>query len=317
MYEKFIKPLYSFCKSYILYVFVFFSIAILVIAYTCFNETELFRDVLKTLGFTIISGGVFAVIVKSEQFSKIFQDELRKIVYGQEDLKVRNDLESLWQNVTLALCKQKFKNISEKLHESIKNFYLPITQEYYYKNHNIEIEVEIDKENSEYVVVTETTTTTLYSDDLKPITLKFSSSIPMVKGEEELTIFELLEFKINKVSVDLTNCLKINREDGVLSVNCEIKVQDKLEYKIIRKEKKRYNLIENSYRHHRAIWLYENFFLELTYPKELKVQFIESGVMDKWNQHLRPLGKDLFRLKADYQGLIFRKQGFILLLNKI
>lgn len=316
MIEKYWMPCYRFFKSNILYITLIIAGVLLFTAYSCYNVDEIGRDFFKNLGFTLISGGVFSVIVKSEQFSKIFHNELRNIIYGDEDLKNREDLEVLWEKVTKALCNQKFKLISSKLHEGVKKFYLPINHEYYYKNHNIEIEIEFDKSNEDYLIVTEETKTTLISDDAKPITYFFSNSMPIVPGEEDLTTYELLNLTVNKVKVDVGDKLKTEINDGKLKIKCDYTVDGKLQYNIIRKEKKRYSIKSNPYRHHNAIWLYENFYLDLTYPKELEISFLETGVIDKWELE-RKDNAAYSRLKASYNGLIFKKQGFILLFKKI
>ena len=316
MKDKYWSPIYNFFKINVLYVTAISACIILLIAYTCYQDSKIIHDILKNLGFTLISGGVFAVIVKSEQFSKIFHNELRGIIYGEEDLKNRLDLEVLWDKVTMALCNQKFKLISRRLHDGVKSFYLPINHEYYYKNHNVEIEIEIDKTNHDYLIVTEETKTTLISDDSKPINFKFSSSIPLIKGEEALTNYELLSFTVNKEKINLDKELIIKKTDEHLNISCDYKVDGKLQYNIIRKEKKRYNINVNPYRQHNAIWLYENFYLDLSYPKELEIKFIEMGVVEKWDLE-RKDNAAFKRLKATYNGLIFKKQGFLLLLNKI
>ncbi|MCC9066305.1 hypothetical protein [Flavobacterium piscisymbiosum] len=318
MIEKYWDPIYNFYKKNVLYIIAFLSIIILLIAYTCFEKDFWAFDVLKSLGFTLISGGVFAVIVKSEQFSNIFQNELRNIIYGDEDLKKRVDLEELWDKVTKALCNQKFKLISKKLHDGVKICYLPINHEFYYRDHKVEIHIEIDKENPEYVIVNEQTETTLISEDTKEICYKFSSSIPLIEGEEELTTYEVSNFTVDKekkvLSVDE---LVIVKKDNYLNAYCHYKVSGKKKYKIIRVEKKRYNLKANPYRQHNAIWLYQNFSLDLIYSKELKIDFIEMGVVNKFETNLKDHLGTHNRLNAHYEGLIFTKQGFILLLNKL
>jgi hypothetical protein len=317
MYKKFCVPLYKFFKTNILYFFVIAAIVLLVFAYFVFTKNTTEFDLFKNLGFTLVSGGVFAVIVKSEQFSEIFQNELRNIIYGEENLKNRKDLEPLWEKVTKALCNQKFKLISKKLHDSVKQFYLPINHEYYYKNHSVDIHIEFDEQNTDYLIVTEETKTNLISDDNNPIIYKFSTSIPYPTHESELTLYELLSFTVNNSPKILDKKqLSIEKRDGTLFVECNYEVEDKRSYIIIRKEKKRYNLKENSFRQHNANWLYDNFFMDLTYPNNLNIKFIETGVINKWELEQKDT-TNFKRLKASYSGLIFKKQGFLLLLNKI
>ena len=314
---KYWTPFYDFCRTYTLYVVLFFALVFLGIAYAVFyDENNFWFDIFKTFGFTMVSGGVFAVIVKSEQFSKIFQDELRKIIYGDEDLSKRKDLEEIWIKTTKALCNQRFKAISTKLHDAVKKYYLPINHDYYYKNHSVEIDIAFDPENSDYIVVTEETTTTIISDDIKPVCYMFSSKIPLVVGEEEKTSYELEIFKVNSIDYKSTEKLVVKKDAGNLHIRCDLELSGKRQYKILRKEKKRYNLKLNAYRHHNAIWLYENFSLDLTYPIGMNIEFLPIGVTNDFvitDKHKTELN----RKKAVYNGLIFKKQGFILFLNKI
>jgi len=312
---KYINPLIHFIKSYILYFIALVALVSLSIAYTGCDKESIWYDIFKTLGYTMISGGVFAVILKSEQFSSMFQDELRKIVYGDEDLKNRNDLETLWVKVTKALCNQKFKLISEKLYNGVKSFYLPIKHDYYYKNYNLDITIEIDPDNPEYVIVKETTKSTLITDDVKPITVKLKNKIPLPPNDNGYTTYELIDFKINKQKL-ADNRTNITRDAEFLNVIYEFPVSEKLQYEIVRVDKKRYHLKTNNFRQHRAVWIYENFFIDFTYPKEINVKFIECGVTNEWTLDWREPTKDSRRLKAEYSGLIFQKQGFILLLSK-
>lgn len=318
MIEKYWLPFFNFYKTYVLYIITLISFVFLLIAYTCFDKDYWAFDVLKSLGFTLISGGVFAVIVKSEQFSIIFHNELRNIIYGDEELKNRIDLEELWNKVTKALCNQKFKLISKKLHDGIKMCYLPINHEFYYRDHKVEIHIEIDAENSDYVIVTEQTKTLLVSEDTKEICYKFSSSIPMIEGEEDLTTYEVTSFTVNKEIIDLkAEELMISKQDNLLNAYCHYNVKGKKRYKIVRIEKKRYNLKANPFRQHNAIWLYDNFSLDLIYSKELDIRFIDMGVVNKFELEVKDHLGTYNRLIANYEGLIFKKQGFILLLNKI
>lgn len=314
---KYWTPFYDFCTTYTLYVVVFFAFVFLTIAYTIFyQENEFWFDIFKTFGFTMVSGGVFAVIVKSEQFSKIFQNELRNIIYGDEDLKKRSDLEEIWNKVTKALCNQKFRLISNKLHEGVKKYYLPIDHEYYYKNHNVEIIIKIDKDNPDYIIVTEETNTTIISDDTNPVCFKFSSKIPLVPGEESLSNYDLQKFTVNKEKIELGEKLVVTKDATDLTIKCDLVLSGRKQYTIVRKETKKYNLALNSYRHHNAIWLYENFFVDLSYPNEMDIKFIPMGVTNDFDTENKD--NDSFkRKKYSYNGLIFKKQGFILLLNKI
>ena len=60
-------------------------------------------DFLKTGGSVFMSSAVFMGIVKSYQFTGIFKEELRKVVYAEDHLEKRNDRNYLGKNNSSAL----------------------------------------------------------------------------------------------------------------------------------------------------------------------------------------------------------------------
>jgi hypothetical protein len=89
-----------------------------------------------------------------------------------------------------------------------------------------------------------------------------------------------------------------------------------VQYDIHRIEKRRTSLKENPYKLHRAIWFYENFFLDVHYPKGLDVRFLGCGVTNDWSEHSKAYGGGMAKPHAEYKGLIFSRQGYMLLLSK-
>ncbi|RYJ38585.1 hypothetical protein NU08_2562 [Flavobacterium anhuiense] len=309
--KKYWDPLYVFCTSYVLYFIILFAVIFLTVAFAIFETDEIWRDLFKGLGFTMVSSGVFAVILKSEQFSNIFHKELRNIIYSEEQLEKRTDLDKIWEKVTLALCRQKFKNISSKLHQKIKGFYLPVTQEYYYKNYNLDLTIELDPINPDFVRITEINKTQIISHDIQCIKYDFQSKIPVPDGDT-ITSYELQEFSVNNEKIDIDKHLSIKNENGILDIQFNYDCTGKTVYNIVRKEKKSYNLKSNPYRIHLAAWLIENFYLDLHYNKNMKIDFIEMGLLDKFTiEHMDNLPA-YKRFKATLTGLIFKKQGFML-----
>jgi len=304
--------------KYILVVTLFLGILFLFLGYTDILPTDEYivvRNICKETGAIIIAGGVFASIVKSSQFSGIFSDLLRNIVYCTEHLEKRKDLELIWEKVSKALCRQKFKDISDDLHNSIKANYLPIDHEYYYKDHNVDIDIEYDAENPGYVFVTESLHTTIISDDTAKIPVVFKGSIPLIQSERNLTTYELTELKVNGKDQVLAKVAKVDRNSKELTYENKIECAGSTTYKIIKKEKKRYSLKANPYRGQNAIWLYDNYAVEIIYPKEISIEFLDMGVLKRWHVEKKHNAATK-RLKATYEGLIFRKQGFLILFRE-
>ena len=276
-----------------------------------------FYDFLKTMGSVFMSSAVFMGIVKSYQFTGIFKEELRKVVFAEDHLTKRKDLDNIWEKITLQLCNQKFKQISNKLQKIIKQYYLPIEDDYYYKNTKLVVEIEKDPDNPNYVNIIEEFTYTVDTEDLEKIDFKFTSSIPFSKKDNNLTSFELKEFTINDEDIIWKKGkeLKESRTSNILNNSFNIKldcVKEKKDYIVYRKQKKRFSLIENPYMGHTASWLYENYDFHITYPKEMSFDWLAMGVLGKWKIK-RSENTYSKSLKATYTGLMFKNQGFLLL----
>ena len=316
MFEKISSTFYKFCKDNILYVFAFLAVASLSIAYACFESESLWRDIFKSVGFTLISGGVFAVILKSQQFSNIFQDELRKIIYSDEHLEKRVDLDTLWEKVTKALSRQKFSAISKKMHDNIKKYYLPLEHDFYYSDYKIKIDIQFDPNDENYILVNEQNSTHIIAEDsASEICYKFLNNITFDEKNPDLTTYELDAFKLNGKKVDPSGKLKVSKSATSLIVNFEIKLSGKTKYSVSRNEKKRYRLDLNNKRRQLAVWVYSNCSLDLHYPTNMDVEFIDFGVLNNWKVENTSTGT-YKRIEAEYNGLIYKNQGYMLYLSK-
>ncbi len=274
-------------------------------------------DFAKTGGSIFMSSAVFMGIVKSYQFTGIFKEELRKVIFAEDHLSKRNDLDDIWENLTLQLCNQKFKKISNKLQKIVKQYYLPIEDDYYYKNTKLVVEIEHNEDKAGYINVVEEYTTIINIEDSEKIDFKFTSSIPFPKDNSSFTSFELVEFTLNEQNIEWKKDqeLKENSSNNILSNSFNIKldcVKGKKEYIVYRKTKKCYALSENPYMGHTASGLYENYDFHLTYPKNMSFDWLGMGVLGKWKIK-RSENAYSKTLKAGYIGLMFKNQGFLLL----
>ncbi len=119
-------------------------------------------EILKTAGTAIISSGVFSAVATSRFFTKLYSSVMHDIVYGEEFLSTRSDLEAVWKRVSGVLCQQRFPNLKEKIDEKIIEDYLPKTREFYYTD------------------VTRHYTVMSYSEDTNEITCKAHSELTLV-----------------------------------------------------------------------------------------------------------------------------------------
>jgi hypothetical protein len=304
----------EFFTKYVVIISIIFGFSCLFSWYLFYKENSLLFE----FGKIILTGGLFAVIVKSNLFAEIFKTLLRDIIYGTEHLENRKDLEKIWKNVTEVLSNQKFKNISEKMQQNIKKYFLPLDHDYYYDDFSIEINIEYaDLEN--YIVVNETISYTIVSEDENlEIDNKFKSGINIDITNISQTSYKLISLKVDNKNLN-TNVETVVQEN-ILWISHKNKLKDKKRYFIKREEEKIYNLNFNSIRIHSASWVYNGCKLDITYPLDMHIKFYNMGLLNSFSppedKHKNNKNKLSNRLLFTYEGLIYKNQGFFLHLTK-
>lgn len=306
-----IKLWNSIKKNVIDYLFIYFLITgiILILIHNILDNGS---TILKDFGAAILSGGVLASILKSKQFTDIFSEELESIIYSDKFLQKSNDINSIWEKVTKELCKQKFQSINSELFQGVKNFYLPIEQQFYYKDYKVQISIDIDEDNNNYIIVKENIETSIVSENTEEIEFKFGNTIICEPNDFSKTRNDVKFIKINGINQDFKLEDIQKKEDNNKLVTCYTKkLSGTNEYKIEREEIKKINYKLNPNRIHNAIWLYHNISLEVDFPEELFITFHKIGVNKEWEKKFLKL-KNNSRLKSKYEGIVFPNQGFML-----
>jgi len=155
------------------------------------------RGLLKSVGTAVLSGGVFAAILKALQFSKVFQEELSAVIYEPRFLERRADIEAVWGDVSDILYKRKFPAISDKIKKTILETYFPTKVNYYYDSFYQDVEYKFLDDSPEHMVVTE-----IINFKVRPVgkteDVKLNCSSTILKSaNDSKTRYELLEVKIN------------------------------------------------------------------------------------------------------------------------
>jgi len=121
-------------KNALPWILVVLGIIFLVIAVFFIDDSKFpkWNVFLMTSGNAILIGGVFSVFVKSNQFTTIFQKALENIIWTDEYLGNRKDLEQTWEKLTHLINESKFPDIKNDLNRIVLNNYLPKIRNYYY-----------------------------------------------------------------------------------------------------------------------------------------------------------------------------------------
>ncbi len=116
--------------------YLMFVIGISAFSYSTFGsfENQNWQLFWKGLGQTILAGGLFAILLKTIQFSGVFKNELEKVIFEPKFLGSRKDLPEYWEKISKELFNDKFPKISKKLLSDITEVYFPTNHTIYYDN---------------------------------------------------------------------------------------------------------------------------------------------------------------------------------------
>jgi len=267
--------------------------------------------VLHTMGTTIITATVFVTIVKSKQFTDIFKEQLRSIIYCTEYLKNRKDIRDLWMTTSKAMYKENFPDLCDKIEENLEK-YIPLDSNKYYENYVYKVDISFDEENEGFIQLKERETFTLHANS--SIDTEYISSCMFNKKDYNDTIsdYQMTTFTVNNKPYKLKEPdLKIDKfhKGNKILVTHKRTLKDEKKYNIVKEEFKKYSLTVENTKAHSCMHVFKNYTLEVTHPKNLEVKFYENGTLNTFDKKpIREIGGMIVQ-RFEYDGILFKNQG--------
>jgi hypothetical protein len=276
-----------------------------------FNDKIYLSKGLFSIGTTIVTAVVFVTIVKSKQFSEIFQKQLREIVYCTEHLEKRKDIRQLWMNTSKAMYEKNFPELCEKLEDNLEK-YIPIDSSKYYENYIYKVDISFDEENENFLILNESESFDLISRTTKEIEYNSSCVFEKEDYKENISDYTLKELKVNKKVIECKEPqLKIDKKykGKKIAVSHIRSLSGENKYSIEKEEYKKYSLKVENTKAHTCSHIFHNYVLEVTHPKELEVKFYENGTLNNFEKKpIRNIGNSIFQ-RFEYEGIMFKNQG--------
>lgn len=118
------------------------GLALYVIVYSgAISYSSIWRDVATKAADVLVIGVILGYFTNIAKMLGIFKQDLREIVYMEEHLQKRNDLDNLWDRISKQMFKNKFPIIHTQFLQAIKD-YFPQEEVSYYNNYNSFTKVE-------------------------------------------------------------------------------------------------------------------------------------------------------------------------------
>lgn len=284
---------------------------IIFIGHYLFENNPSIQKTFNTVGVTIVTSNVFMAIIKSKQFTKIFIEHLKGIIFCTDYLRNRKDLTEIWTKTTKALYEEKFPELANNIEQNLEK-YIPINSDRYYKDYILKTEISYDPDNENYIIVRDEESFTLIAQSKKEIIYNFSSGFNKEYNNDQISYYQLQELRVNGKIRKLDNELSVsnNNRSRLIKVILSIKLNGSKEYKIEKKEYKRYSLKVENTKSHSCNYIFSNYKNEIIHPKELEVKFYPTGSINDFKRKKRDIshGKVLEQIFTN-DGILFPNQG--------
>ncbi len=275
-------------------------------------------EALKTIGTTVLGAGIFAAILKSFQFTGIFQKAVAQVIYSSDYLRKqdRKYLENTWRQVSQALFTSKFPKVKDDMEAVMLKSYFPIDHNYYYESLQVSYsDLELTEENGEPFIS--------FEQHIKANIIPLEKNGDFIwysKYEGKDAIRNIIELSITRDDDEPSN-LKSEIEASKDSNYFEKKFPCKCQkyYKLVKSEKRKLPMAKPT-NDQLELCLTRvtsglTVFVSNYDTKRLKISFVNKTI-----EEFKPLPMEVkgnLALAREYTGIILPTHGFCLVLSKI
>ncbi len=293
----------------------YFLVGIICYAVSCYiTKSEETRNAifwLQKAGDLFLLGVFWGVITHTSRFTDLFKKNVIDEIYSPKHLKQRKDIQDIWLNVSNVLMKDKYPKISQSILKIIKDVYFPTKVKGYYDNYQVDYHISFLDDQKEYIRSLETISYT-YKQFIK--TPKYERRMVCRKSQDDVQAqLNLISFKID--GNDVTQQVKLSQEykDGKQTKYYQVELPKKEgdDYRMEIQLEKTYRFNEDFDLTFSSHCITNNLQVELNYTLDFYAYFMPSGVPGEFTTTLCE-----HYLKAKYSGVMFPKQGFMILLRR-
>ena len=216
-------------------------------------DDSVWKDVAVKAADVLVIGVILGYFTNIAKMLGIFKQDLREIVYMEEHLEKRNDLEQLWDRVSKQMFANKFPGIHSQFLQAIKE-YFPDNEVTYYNDYNSFTKVEWHDLANHVIKVTDTVSFELIPESKdKTVNYPMRTWTRIRKGDTYQE--ELLQFTVNGIDREITQPEEYDElGDKCRKREFELKGADKYEVRYVRQ--KTYNIDADYYIAFRALARY-------------------------------------------------------------
>lgn len=286
------------------------GIALYTIVYSgAIPETcPVWREIATKAADVLVIGVILGYFTNIAKMFGIFKQDLRDIVYLQEHLQKRNDLEKLWDTISKQMFANKFPVIHSEFLQAIKE-YFPDNEVSYYNSYSAFTKVEWQDRERHIIKATDTVAFELIAESKdKKVTYPLRTWTRVKEGEpyEE----KITEFSINGHPQHI-NEPELSEDLGDKCSEREFVMEGSEKYEIRYVREKIYSIDTDYYIGFRAKYLVNGLSVTLSLPEGIEAIFTSRGTQHDYENGINP---DC--ISKEYKGILFPRQGYTFALRR-
>lgn len=271
-------------------------------------------SVLQSGGSAILGAGIFAAVLKSFQFTGLFQEELGKVIFSDEYLGKQDPgyLSRQWERLMHALHTKNFPAIKDKITKAILDTILHPGEEYYFESFKFYFDnVKLEKENGiEYLSYNLTTSAKIIPVDTKG-TFSFINKFYAVLDANSYR--KVTSFIIDGKEIDPGLYNNANA-DGKNYTEYAIELNGGTRHSFLKKEERKFNfnLPTNEQHLFELSRMANGLYLDFRYDEKI----LNASFISKTIGEFNPLKNGEGCFVREYDGVAFKSHGFCVVLSK-
>ena len=265
------------------------------------SDNEKYLIFAKDFGKIVLTGGAFAVLLKSMQFMGVFKEAIVSVIYEPKFLENRKDLPTIWEKLSMVLFKNKFPKISDKVLHDVKEMYFPTKEVIYYENAEHELKFKILDKDKKLVSVTNITNLDVVCES------KATRTFYEHGFSTDCCDYKMLKFKVDGID-DKKSETYTKTIDGVEYHIMKTKLTGKDKYRINLVTERTLNIVDDDLYQFGATKIFNKLKVQIHFDKGLSFDFHSLGTL---NNFINNKNHDHFR-EFIYDGLIYIRQGYLI-----
>lgn len=288
------------------------GVALYACGYFWMPKESAWKEVVIKVADVLVIGVILGYLSNAAQFLGIFKQDLQDIIYGKDFIKNRNDIDTVWENVTKQMFKNKFPAVHKDLLTIISG-YLPKDEVSYYNDYETHTTIEWIDQGKGIIKATDDVEFELIAENTNKFTYPIKSWVRVPDGTTSSAWYknDLTSISVNEKEPTLGERTR-KKEGEMICETQEVLLAGNSKYNIKFTRVRQYSIFDDYFIGFRSHYIVNRMRVCLDTPEDIDVLFTCRGTTKDF-EDVPQKGR---RIEKKYKGIILPRQGFLFMLRK-